>query len=183
MPLLDERKTEQINGIIYNMSPSADYRHATINLNIYRCLYSKLKDSLCMVFCENLDFVLDEQGNYAIPDVMIICDRKQLNKGQYHGTPKFIVETLSPSTASRDKKEKKALYAAKGVDEYWIIDPFSKAIEIYYLTEGKYELEETYILETDEDDAAYNADVVITLKAFPNVTVVLADIFENVMEV
>lgn len=180
MPLLDERKTEQINGTVYDMSPSADYRHATININILGVLKQMLKGSLCMVFCENLDFVLDEQGNYAIPDVMIICDRKQLNKGKYHGIPKFIVETLSPSTASRDRKEKKALYAAKGVDEYWIIDPFSKSIEIYYLTEGNYELEETYILETDEDDAAYNADVVITLKAFPNVTVALVDIFENV---
>ena len=90
------------------------------------------------------------------------------------------METLSPSTASRDKKAKKSLYAAKGVEEYWIVDPFSKSLDIYYLTEGKYELEETYILETDKGDPAYNSDVPITLKAFPNVSILLNDIFENV---
>lgn len=121
MALSDSPKTEKINGAIYSMSPSADYRHSIINLNIYSVLRQKLKGSLCMVFCENLDFVLDETGNYAIPDIMVICDRKQLKKGQYYGIPWFITETLSPSTAARDKQEKKKIYAEKGVDEYWIM--------------------------------------------------------------
>lgn len=183
MPLLDDRKTEMINGIIYNMSPSADYRHATINLNIYSALRRKLKGSLCMVFCENLDFVLDEAGNYAIPDVMIICDRKQLNKGQYHGIPRFIVETLSPSTASRDKREKKEIYADKGVDEYWIIDPFSRSIEVYHLDDKSYALQYVAMLDDNPDSESYNAKHEIVLSAFPNVRVTLEEIFEEVQAV
>lgn len=41
---------------------------------------------------------------------MLVCDRKRLKHSAYHGTPKFIVETLSPATALRDKTEKKEIY-------------------------------------------------------------------------
>lgn len=49
-------KEEKINGIIYNMSPSADYRHGIVNNNINTIIKTKLKDSLCLVFMENLDY-------------------------------------------------------------------------------------------------------------------------------
>ena len=43
---------------------------------------------------ENLDYKYHAQENndYVIPDVMIICDRKHLKGGSYTGTPRFIVE-------------------------------------------------------------------------------------------
>ena len=179
MPLSDSPKTEKINGAIYSMSPSADYRHSIINLNIYSVLRQKLKGSLCMVFCENLDFVLHETGNYAIPDIMLICDRKQLKKGQYYGIPRFITETLSPSTAARDKQEKKKIYAEKGVDEYWIIDPFSRSIEVYHLNNQNYILQYTAILDDDPGSESYNAKQEITLYAFPNISIRLEEIFED----
>ena len=37
---------------------------------------------------------------------VILCDRKHLKGGSYTGTPRFIVETLSPATALRDKTVK-----------------------------------------------------------------------------
>ena len=39
--------------------------------------------------------------------------RKHLKGGSYSGVPKFIVETLSPATALRDKTVKKEIYRAK----------------------------------------------------------------------
>ena len=37
MPMLkdDYQKTEKINGVIYNMSPAANFRHGIVNGNIY----------------------------------------------------------------------------------------------------------------------------------------------------
>ena len=63
-----------------------------------------------MAFMENLDYKYHAQENndYVIPDVMIICDRKHLKGGSYTGTPRFIVETLSPATALRDKTVKRS---------------------------------------------------------------------------
>lgn len=182
MPLLDNyEKQEYINGIIYDMSPSADYRHGIVNLNLYKLISNALKDSLCLVFAENLDWKFNsDKEDYVIPDVMVVCDRKQIKKGQYLGIPKFIAETLSPSTALKDKTLKKELYESKGVPEYWIIDIHSRSIEIYILINHSYKLTNNYILVDDLTDSEYNADVTITMTSFPNVTFKLSDIFDNI---
>ena len=110
---------------------------------------------------------------------MIICDSKHLKGGGYSGTPKFIAETLSPSTAKRDKSEKKDIYEKAGVEEYWIVSPDGH-LEIYYLREGRYVLQESYILQDDAEEEYYNAEVEIRLRAFPHITMTLQEIFEGV---
>lgn len=175
------RKDEKVNGVIRSMSPAPGYRHEIINGNISWLIKQGLKDSLCLVFMENLDFKYhpEENDDYLCPDVMIICDRNKLKGGAYYGVPKFIVETLSPSTAKRDRTEKKKIYEQAGVDEYWIVSPKGKSVEIYYLKDGKYELEQDYILEDDKEDEHYNAETVIALRGFPNIKMELKDIFEE----
>lgn len=174
-------KQEQMDGIIYNMSPSLNYRHGIVNSNIHAIIKNGLKNSLCLVFMENLDFKYHpaENDDYVCPDIMIICDRKYLKGGSYSGTPKFIVETLSPSTARKDKKEKKEAYEKAGVKEYWIVSP-QGFIDIYYLKDGKYILEQSYMLQNDRDDEHYNAETEITLREFPHIKMKLEDIFYGI---
>lgn len=176
----DERKKEKINGIEYAMS-SANYRHSIVNGNIFCFIGKRLKDSSCLVFMGNLDYKYQAQENddYVIPDVMIVCDRKHLKGGSYTGTPRFIVETMSPATALRDRTVKKDIYQNAGIEEYWIVSPKERAVEIYYLEDGRYELRYSYVLQDDPEEEHYNADTIITLKEFPNITMTLADIFEN----
>ena len=50
------KKDEKINGVIYDMSPAPGYRHGIINGNIHAIIKQGLKNSLCLVFMENLDF-------------------------------------------------------------------------------------------------------------------------------
>ena len=90
------------------------------------------------------------------------------------------METLSPVTALRDKTVKKELYQNAGVEEYWIISPRERAVEIYYLENGKYDLKYSYILQDDSEEEHYNADTVVTLKDFPKISMTLAEMFENV---
>ena len=172
MPMLkdDYQKTEKINGVIYNMSPAANFRHGIVNGNIYGKVREGLKDSLCLVFMENLDYKYHPEVNddYVVPDIMLVCDRK------------FIVETLSPATALRDKTEKKEIYEQAGVSEYWIVSPREHAVEIYYLEEGKYKLVYSYILQEDKDEKDYNADTIITLREFPHIAMTLEEIFDKV---
>lgn len=184
MALIDDYgKEEKIQGVVYNMSPSAGFSHANVNGNIYGILYSQLKNSLCRVYMENADLYLDETNQeYVIPDIMIVCDTKEFkrNTRKYYGIPKLVVETLSPSTAHKDKTVKKDFYARKGVSEYWIIDYRSKLIEIYYLWDGVYQLENTLMLERDPEDESYNAKEIIRLREFPNISFVLGEIFLDV---
>lgn len=173
-------RDEKINGTIYDMSPAPGYQHGIINGNIYTIIKKGLKDSICLVTIENLDFKYqpDRNDDYVCPDIMVICDRKHLKGGSYSGVPKFIAETLSPSTAKRDRTEKKEIYEAAGVEEYWIVNPHG-TVEIYYLQEGSYILEQSYMLENDKEVEEYNAETEICLRAFPNIKMTLGEIFEG----
>lgn len=177
----ERRKDEKINGVVYNMSPSPGFQHGIINGNIYSVIRKGLKNSICLVFMENLDFKYhpEENDDYLCPDIMVICDRRHLKGGSYSGTPKFIAETLSPSTARRDRLEKMDIYEKAGVEEYWIVSPKGKSVEIYYLENGKYQLEQYYILEDDKEDEDYNAETEIHLKAFPHISMKLSEVFEG----
>lgn len=183
MAEFERRKDEKIDGVIYDMLPSPNYTHGIINNNINRIIGNGLKNSLCLVFMENLDFKYHPEVNddYLCPDIMVICDRRHLKGGSYSGVPKFIAETLSHSTAKRDKTEKKDIYEKAGVEEYWIVSP-QGAVEIYYLENGKYVLEQNYMLQDDKEDDEYNAETEITLRAFPHIKMTLGEIFEGVKE-
>lgn len=173
-------RDEKINGVIYDMSPAPGYKHGIINSNIHTIIKQGLKNSVCLVSIENLDFKYhpEENDDYVCPDIMLICDRKHLKGGAYSGIPKFIAETLSPSTSKRDKKEKKDIYEKAGVEEYWIVSP-QGLVDIYYLEDGKYILEQSYMLQDDKEDEDYNAETEICLRAFPHIKMTLADIFEG----
>lgn len=73
MPKLKEdyTKQEKINGVVYNMSPSANYRHSIVNVNIYGKLREGLKGSLCLAFMENLDYRyhVEKNDDYVIPEI------------------------------------------------------------------------------------------------------------------
>lgn len=176
----ERKKDEKINGVIYNMSPAPDFKHGIINSNLHAIIKNGLKNSLCLVFMENLNFKYhpDINDDYLCPDIMIVCDRKLLKGSFYSGIPKLIVETLSPSTAKRDKTQKKDIYEQAGVEEYWIVSP-QGAVEIYYLENKKYHLEHSYILQNDKEEDDYNAEQEIILKSFPHIRMTLGEIFEG----
>ena len=50
--------------------------------------------------------------------------------------PDWVCEVLSPSTASRDRVEKRRLYARSGVAFYWLIDPAAGTLEALRLDDG-----------------------------------------------
>ena len=118
MGLRDPRKQEVIYGVVYDMSPSPNRRHALVDGNIFGRLKNSFKDSRCEIFMEQLDFYFhyqEDKSDYIIPDIAIVCDWGKDEK-RYHGTPRFVVETLSPSTGHRDKTVKKEIYQKCGVE-------------------------------------------------------------------
>ena len=64
------------------------------------------------------------------------------------------------------------------MEEYWIVSP-QGAVEIYYLENGKYVLNQSYLLQNDKEDEEYNAEQEICLKSFPNIKMTLGEIFEG----
>lgn len=173
----DRVRDEKINGVIFDMSPSPRYEHSLINGNLYAIIKAGLKDSICRVFMENIDYVYNPNSDdYLEPDIIICCDKNQIRGNSYYGTPKYVAEIISPSTAKRDKTIKKDIYEKAGVEEYWIILPIERALEIYHLKNGRYELVDMYVVEDDEKSEYYNLKTEVTLRCFP-ITMTLEEIF------
>lgn len=173
-------KEEKINGVTYTIPKSEAYQHGIVAGNISTIIhYGLSKGSL--VFTGNLDYRYHPAVNddYVVPDVLVVHDRKNLRDTYYCGIPKFVVEIVSPATVLHDRKDKLKIYQEADVQEYWIISSMERSVEIYYLVAGRYVLQDCYILQDDSEEDYYNADQVITLREFPNISLTLAEIFEN----
>ena len=63
-------------------------------------------------------FKADEDVETVVqPDISVFCDEKKLDERGGNGAPDLVVEILSPTTASKDLKEKFLLYERAGVKE------------------------------------------------------------------
>jgi Uma2 family endonuclease len=58
--------------------------------------------------------------------------------------PDWVCEVLSPSTQRFDRTDKLAIYAAFGVGHCWYVDPITKTLEVFALTNGKWLLAATF---------------------------------------
>jgi Uma2 family endonuclease len=83
------------------------------------------------------------------PDVLVVFGVEDYPRDSYivwredGKTPDFVMEVASPSTYTNDMTEKRNIYAALGVAEYWRFDPtgklFSSALEGEQLADGEYQ--------------------------------------------
>lgn len=55
--------------------------------------------------------------------------------------PQLVIEVVSPGKKNRDRdyRYKRSQYQARGISEYWIVDPIEQKITIFNLVEGLYE--------------------------------------------
>ncbi|MCL2235530.1 MAG: Uma2 family endonuclease [Defluviitaleaceae bacterium] len=143
----DERE-EILDGKIVKLEPSATAGHNRVGVR----LINKFSNNPtgCEVFYET-DVILSKKDRVR-PDIIVVCDQNKIDSnGWVHGAPDLIVEILSPSTSGRDKKYKKKLYEKHGVHEYWIVDIKAKRVEVFLLTDGRYELDALYEAHTDQE--------------------------------
>jgi Uma2 family endonuclease len=54
--------------------------------------------------------------------------------------PDWVCEILSPSTRRFDLTEKRALYASNAVAHLWLVDPETRTLEAFTLTDGRWTL-------------------------------------------
>jgi Uma2 family endonuclease len=53
--------------------------------------------------------------------------------------PLLVVEVVSPNQEKRDYRYKRTEYAARGIAEYWIVDPIAQKVTVLEWIEGLYE--------------------------------------------
>jgi Uma2 family endonuclease len=70
--------------------------------------------------------------------------------------PLLAVEVVSPKQEKRDYRYKRTEYAARGIAEYWIVDPIAQKVTILEWIEGLYE------------EKVYTADNLLQSSLFDN---------------
>ena len=153
---LDDKRRELWEGIVKLMSPAPSKTHQIVSGRIYGEFYIYLKQTehQCQVFHAPFDVRFPKEGStdpkdidtVVQPDIVVVCDPKKLDERGCIGAPDLIIEIVSPTNPERDIKHKHRLYEKFGVPEYWIVFPFEKAISVFILQDGKYQLDGIYTI-------------------------------------
>ncbi len=133
----DDERCELIAGEVYSMSPAPTIKHQRIAGEFYSQLNQKLKGKSCLPFVAPVDVVLSID-DVVQPDVLVVCDSAKITEKNIQGAPDLVVEVLSPGTALKDMREKKALYERSGVREYVVIDPLEEYVQRFWLQQDGY---------------------------------------------
>ncbi len=106
--------------------------HSMVIDNFVIKIGNQMKDSLCRVFSDGVQYQWKENNDRVIiPDVSIMCNIRDRKNVSFTGVPRFVMEVLSDATESYDRNEKMDIYRNVGVSEYWIADWRKKQVEIY----------------------------------------------------
>ena len=160
----DDERWEVIDGHPYRMSaPTTE--HQILCTDLCFLLMTHFRGKTCRVIASPLDVKLSDY-DVVQPDLVVICDRAQITKGHIEGPPTLAVEILSPSSVRHDKVRKARLYAAAGVQEYWILQPYPAMVEVLSLDGPGFRLHGAY---TDQE--------VLTSAVFPELTINLSELF------
>jgi Uma2 family endonuclease len=142
-PLTDVNRYELINGRIV-MVPPAGWGHGEVGARVVRFLGNFVEEhDLGRVFDSSTGYDLPSSETLE-PDASFISHERwakgpQVRRGQFLKiVPTLVSEILSPATARSDRLEKKRLYEANGVEEYWLVDPGRRELMVFRLVRGKY---------------------------------------------
>ena len=101
-----------------------------ISSSIYA--YINSKGGQCRVYPAPFSVQLREDEDTIVePDISVICDKNKLTDRGCVGAPDWVIEIISPSTASMNYVKKRELYMNAGVREYWIINLETGDITVY----------------------------------------------------
>ena len=136
--------TEYINGEIV-MAPSPTVPHQIAQGNLYYALQTFVQHKgVGRIFSSPLDVVLPT-GEVVQPDLFFLSTKQVARvraAKRVEEVPSFLVEILSPGSATQDTITKRELYEQNGVREYWIVDAEKRSIAQLVLRKKHYALTE-----------------------------------------
>ncbi|MEL6160662.1 MAG: Uma2 family endonuclease [Cyanobacteria bacterium J06627_32] len=135
------------NGELIAMAPESE-----LNQRIASILFIYFAQIGISAECLRMKTELAVSGSRAtvrVPDLMVLSDELVAAlEGATRATvmlemppPRLVVEVVSPGkkNSDRDYRYKKSQYEARGIEEYWIVDPIAQKVTVFSLVEGLYE--------------------------------------------
>ncbi len=170
----DGQRYELLDGIPFELNaPTVEHQQLVGGLHYELERYQRERSKngggagiSCLILFAPVDVILSDI-TVLQPDLIVVCNPAIIVNGRVRGAPDLVVEVLSPSTAARDKKQKRRLYQTAGVPQYLVIDPTYRCAELYIRgADGRYAAPEVL-----------DAGDVLTLQVAPDFTLTLSDIF------
>jgi Uma2 family endonuclease len=142
-----DKRYELIAGELTEMPPESP-RNSAIALKLLFALARLFPESL--LSHKDIEIVVSgRRATTRLPDVMVLTEELALLlQSSSRGTitldmppPVLVIEVVSPGKANedRDYRYKRSEYAARGILEYWIVDPIKQIVIVLSLVDGLYE--------------------------------------------
>lgn len=137
---------ELVDGKLILMPPETDRNNL---IALY--LLSEFLKLVTIQLIRHKDTEIVVTGNRTrvrLPDLMILTEELLAAIGGRRATitsdmpsPALVVEVVSPGKVNedRDYRYKRSEYAARGIIEYWIVDPQREKVTVLSLVDGLYE--------------------------------------------
>jgi Uncharacterized protein conserved in cyanobacteria len=148
----DGNRYELIEGEIF-MSRAPGLTHQRIIVNLL-AFFLKYLDQNRIGEVIITPGVIFNEYNGVIPDIVFMSNERRdeiASTERVTGAPDLVIEIVSPGAENerRDRVIKRQLYSKFGVEEYWVVYPGSRSVEIYRLQDHVLELIAT-LAEQDE---------------------------------
>ena len=119
---------EYIHGEVFALA-GGSVTHNVICANVVRLLGNAAAESGCRVYGSNMKLRVEDRFYY--PDAMVVCEPPA--DDFYETSPCVIVEVISPSTARKDRLEKRFSYLAlESLHLYLLVDSRKREVTGYY---------------------------------------------------
>ncbi|MBR1398157.1 MAG: Uma2 family endonuclease [Selenomonadaceae bacterium] len=174
----DEPDYELIGGEKFIMAAAApNINHLTITSRLSMIFSNYIDEKNINAFVmADADVYLSDKDHYR-PDLSIICDLSTVKNGKkVYGVPDLVVEILSESTMKNDIGKKKDAYEECGVKEYWIVDQWSRRIEVYHLIDNKFILDDVYMASNDTENKDVKSEIKVSI--FEDMIVDVRNVFK-----
>jgi Uma2 family endonuclease len=130
----DEIRHEYVAGQIFAMTGSSR-EHNLIATNIISLLRPHLRGGSCRAFVSDMKVNIKTNNQKAdlfyYPDVTVTCNPQDRER-YFLTSPCLVIEILSPSTQTTDKREKRINYQTlESLQEYVLVSQDEIRVEIY----------------------------------------------------
>jgi Uma2 family endonuclease len=128
-----EYKNEYFDGEIFAMV-GASRKHNLITVNITSSLHTQLKNRPCEVYSSDMRIRIPNANIYTYADLTVACGEPKFEDAHVDTllNPDLIVEVLSKSTASYDRRQKFAFYRTiESLRDYILVSQDSFHVEQY----------------------------------------------------
>lgn len=128
--LTSEIRHEYVDGEVYAMAGAGE-AHNLIAGNIFAKLRDFARGGPCRVFISDMKLHVQTWKAYYYPDIMVTCDPDD-SHSHFKERPSLVVEVLSPSTESIDRREKMLAYRTlPSLREYVLVATDKRQVERY----------------------------------------------------